>query len=212
MFGMKKKKTIDCEFCGEGIEKTFDYCPFCGEQLFEEEESEDFGMLGKNEEGNLQENVFSVQGLGVMDKMLGGLMNNLVKTLNKEFSKEINKQNKTEVRSYPNGINITIGNQESKQEIASIKKISDKLIEKMSGLPRTSAKTNVKRINDKVIYELLTPGLESKDDVIISKLERGYEIKAVSPKKVYVNTIPISLPLKNLSVDNNRLYVEFTGR
>jgi len=82
-------------------------------------------------------------------------------------------------------------------------------LKKMGSLPRAKAKTSVKRFGNKVVYELSTPGVISAEDVFISKLESGYEIKAIGDKKVYVNSVPINLPLKKYSIVNNKLLFEF---
>ena len=82
----------------------------------------------------------------------------------------------------------------------------------MSTLPREKAKTNVKRLGDKIIYELATPGVSSPEDIFISKLETGYEIKAIGSKKIYVNSIPINLQLKNYSISKSKLSVEFKAQ
>ena len=58
-------------------------------------------------------------------------------------------------------------------------------------MPRAEAKTKLRRLSDKVVYEIAAQGIESPDDVLISKLESGYEIKAIGKKKIYVNTIPM---------------------
>ena len=79
----------------------------------------------------------------------------------------------------------------------------------MSTLPRTQAKTNIRRLSNKVIYELATPGLQSVQDVFVSKTESGYEIKALGDKKIYVNNLPIDLPMRGFSVEDNKLLVEF---
>ena len=70
-------------------------------------------------------------------------------------------------------------------------------------------KTNVRRLSDKVVYELKTTGIESVDDVFVSKLESGYEIKAIGNKKVYVNSLPVSLPMKGYSISDAGITVEF---
>ena len=50
---------------------------------------------------------------------------------------------------------------------------------------------------DSVEQELNNP--YKKEDIFISKLESGYEIKAIGSKKIYVNSVPINLPLKQYS-------------
>ena len=88
-------------------------------------------------------------------------------------------------------------------------KVNEEQIKKMSSLPREKAKTNVKRLGDKIIYELTTPGVTSTDDVFISKLESGYETKVIGGKKVFVNSLPINLPLLRYTIANNKLFLEF---
>ena len=54
------------------------------------------------------------------------------------------------------------------------------------------------------------PGIESVEDVFISKLESGYEVKAIGKKKVYVNSLPVNLPLRGYGIDVSKgLMVEF---
>jgi len=79
----------------------------------------------------------------------------------------------------------------------------------MSDLPRTEAKTSIRRIGDRLIYELNTLGVNSPQDIFISKTESGYEIKALGSKKVYVNSIQIDLPLRGYALQKNKLLVEF---
>ena len=47
------------------------------------------------------------------------------------------------------------------------------------------------------------------DDIFVSKVESGYEVKAVGKKKVYFNSLQINLPLKKYSVKDNKLTIEF---
>lgn len=82
-------------------------------------------------------------------------------------------------------------------------------MKKLSSLPRTTAKTKIKRLSDKVIYELAAPGIESPEDIFISKLENGYEIKAIGKKKIYTNSLSIDLPIRGFSLTDNKILVEF---
>ncbi|RMD67708.1 hypothetical protein D6817_00795, partial [Candidatus Pacearchaeota archaeon] len=92
------------------------------------------------------------------------------------------------------------------------KPIDSERIRKLTELPKAKAKTKVKRVGDKLFYEMLTPGVDSLDDVFVSKLESGYEIKAIGKKKVYVNSVPINLPLKRFTILKNKLLIEFNSR
>lgn len=204
LFGKKDK--IECEFCGEKVNKKYTFCPHCGEQLYEED-PRDMGMLGESD----MDEVEMPLNMGITEKMLGSLVNSLMKNLDKEL-KNMNKSSNTEIKNLPNGIKISIGSPMSVQKKAprvEKKEITKDQMEKITSLPKTAAKTNVKRLSDKVIYELSTPGVNSTEDIFISKLESGYEIKAIGNKKVYVNSIPLNLPLKSYSLKEEKVSVEF---
>ncbi len=168
---------------------------------------EDFGMIGKTDfvDEALARNSSAPNEFRVMDRLISSMMNSLVKNM-------ANEMEKTEVSTLPNGIRIKIGvpaKQKPKKAVPTIKNISEEQLKRMSSLPRTAAKTSVKRIGDKVIYELNAPGIISPKDIFISKLESGYEIKAIGEKKVYVNNLPINLPINGLAVNQEKLFIEF---
>ena len=210
-----KKKNVRCDNCNSKIRDKFSFCPYCGISLIDEQKyARDYGLLGKGEEME-EETLTEHFSFGITDKLIGTLMNSLMKNLDKQF-KQIDKDfEKTEIKSFPNGIKIQVGqfpNQHAKrtqQKSIFQKTISEKQLEKMNSLPRTIAETKMKRLNDKIVYELATPGIESPEDVFISKLESGYEIKAIGTKKIYVNSLPVNLPLKSLSLNKDKLLVEF---
>jgi len=207
-----KKKNIRCEDCNSKVSEKFSFCPYCGISLIDEEKhSRDYGLLGKDEE--MEESIIPAQmGMGITDKLIGSLMNNLIKSLDKQFRQIEKGSERAEIKNLPNGIRIQIGtSQPVKKTQRSIfeKSISEKQLEKMNSFPREKAEAKIKRLNNKIVYELNTPGIESHNDVFISKLESGYEIKAIGNKKIYVNSLPINLPLKSLSIDNDKLLIEF---
>jgi hypothetical protein len=209
MFFKKKKKEPEyfCPECESELDDSFSFCPYCGIYLLDpEEEMEDFGMLGKNDVSNNFANERMNIGYGLTDRFLGALINNLART----FEQQFREMEKAEISNMPNGIKIKIGMPQQNIQHQKINKpISEEQLKKMAALPRATAKTTVRRLSDKVIYELNTPGLISVDDVIVSKLESGYEIKAIGDKKVYVNSLPIKLPLRSFSIYDNKLFVEF---
>lgn len=215
-FGKKRKDSdVKCPSCDSKINKKYDFCPYCGNPTSNQEnEARDFGMLGKHDSGNFQEEN-PLAGFGITDKLISSLVNNLAKSLDKQFTDMEKISQNTEVKSFPNGIKIRIGppiNLSPKKAQRKQKNdITDSQIEKISSLPRAIAKSSVKRINDKVIYNLETPGVDSTEDVFISKLESGYEVKAIGKKKIYVNSIPINLPLKRLSLLKDKLAIEFVS-
>ncbi|MBU0466713.1 MAG: zinc ribbon domain-containing protein [Nanoarchaeota archaeon] len=222
LFDKKNKNQRKCEECGARSEEKFSFCPHCGNNFVDSrKEREDFGLLGKNDFEDYEEEI-PMQGFGVMDKLVGSMINSMMKNFDKQFKsqvKDIDRDlERAEVRTFPNGISIKIsgpfdaqGRSIRKQQKKKIVKreISEEQLKKISSLPRAKAKANVKRFSDRVVYELFTPGVCSAEDVFVSKLENGYEIKAIGDKKVYVNSVPINLPLRKYSILKNKLLVEF---
>lgn len=220
-FGKKpRKSSIMCESCGSKISKNYSFCPHCGDTLFDtEEESENFGFLGRDDH---QRKIFEdspIRGLGIMDKMINSMMANLAKSFEKQIGEAKNDSDNTKIETFPNGIKITIGptsqlnskSSKKPQENKISRKITDKQLSRMAGLPRVAAKTSVKRLADKLIYELDAPGTKSQEDIFISKLESGYEVKAISEKKIYVNSIPVNLPIKKASLAESKIVLEFAS-
>lgn len=202
------KEVFKCQRCKSVVGAKHNFCPECGLRLASiEDEQKEFGMLGKYDldEQEMQNQHGMMPDMGITDKIIGSLVNSLMKNLDRQF-KEIEKG---EVTTMPNGIKIKIGVPQKKKAAPAPKTISEAQLKKMVGLPRTIAKTSVRRLSDKVIYELATPGLSSPQDVIVSKLESGYEVKAIADKKVYVNSLPINLPIRNLSLADDKLFIEF---
>ena len=209
MFFDKKTK---CKLCHSKIKEDFSYCPYCGHHLLsKEEELREFGMLGKNdsEEENI-ENQFAP--VGLTDKLINSLVSSLVKNIDKQMKDSIADDN-TEITQLPNGIKIKINTNMPKSPKKVVKqaprKISDEQMKKLSELPREIAKSKVRRLSDKVVYELSAPGVESPENIFFSKLESGYEIKAIGKKKIYVNSLPIELPLRGFAIDKDKILIEF---
>ncbi|MGV8142696.1 MAG: hypothetical protein ACP5NS_03610 [Candidatus Pacearchaeota archaeon] len=214
MFGSKK-----CERCTGKLKDEFSFCPFCGLDLRNPTtEARDFGMLGKND------SVFGAPMLGGGATGLPGDFSNIFAQVMKMMEGQIKNMNpenldfgdsKPEVRRLPNGFQIKIGpamqQHNHKQKAPEVKPrvISEEQRARMVKLPRAEAKTQVRRLSDKVIYELVTPGVETTDDIFVSKVESGYEVKAVGNKKVYLNSLQIDLPIKKYSVKDNRVTIEF---
>lgn len=206
MFGSEK-----CPKCNSKVKEKFDFCPYCACDLRDpEKDMKDFGLLGKD---NKVEGYPLIGGgsMGFSDKMINSLINGLIKAIDREVNGNV-KDDSTHVESFPNGIRIQFGpkpKQTPKREFKNPNSITEEQVKKMSGLPRAEAKTSVRRMSDKVIYELKAPGIESVRDVFVSRLESGYEVKAIGKKKVYINSIPVNLPLRGYKVDNDGLVVEF---
>ncbi len=215
----KKKK---CKKCGKNVEDKYGFCPYCGNPVHNSQE--DFGMLGKNDFIPFGNDIRLPMG---MNKIFSSLVKNLGKELNKELSNMNNEVKKSPKGVKKNGISIrisTMGNNPPEIKIDSFgndkptkkkivrempqKNLSIKNLKKLSGLPKEEPLTNVKRLSDKVIYEIEIPGVKSIEDISIIKLENSIEIKALTKNKVYAKLIPINLPITNYNLEKGKLVLE----
>jgi hypothetical protein len=69
----------------------------------------------------------------------------------------------------------------------------------------------LKRIADKILYEIEIPGVESVEDVSIINLESSIELKALGKEKAYSKSIPITLPIVGYDFSEGLLVLEFKG-
>ena len=217
------KKRI-CKRCGNKISNDYKFCPYCGNPS--NEKSEDLGMLGKNDFMPSNNEIKLPMGLGM-------IFNSLMKNLNKQFS-ELDKEMKTKNNKrnpfFKQGLSISIAtsgnmppeimvnsfknNPKQKQQIKQmpLQNLSQETLEKISTLPKQEPLTNIRRLADKVIYEINVPEVSSIKDVSIIKLENSIEIKAFAKDKVYVKLIPINLPITNYELSHGKLILELGVR
>ncbi len=215
----KKKK---CQKCNKKISDSFDFCPHCGSSI--KNQSEDWGMLGKNDGPNERDNLPNQLFGGISGKMLNKMLGGAVKMLEKEMQKEIQNQNmqpKTNFELFVNGkridpknIKVTrkpIGKTPTKKQTLQIALPNEKL-KNFSKLPRKEPETNIRRFSEKVIYEIELPGVKTIKDISITKLENSIEIKAISKEKSYFKSIPINLPITNYNLASEKLILELEIR
>ncbi len=215
MFGKKR-----CNSCGEKIDSDFNYCPYCRVPLKDSFEEEDWGLLGRND---------SVEPEEIRMPMgLNALFNSLLKNLNNQM-KELDKDTlKPKVSKKSGGISISIstsgdrppeikvssfGNsdfkkkeQETKKQSAIKLPVSDS--GKFAGLLKKEPETNIRRLSNKVVYEINMPGVKTIKDISIIQLENSIEIKALAGKKVFYKIIPISLPINKYDLSDGLLTLE----
>jgi len=227
MFGKKI-----CGRCGKSAKEKYDFCPYCGNPL--QKKSEDWGMLGRHDfepglgNANLRGN--SGKGFGGLNMLFNSLMRNLEKQLREEDKKSSapgapNGQNNgisISISTFGNGMpmmanNQTKNNAEKEKNREELKKFffnnfnSEKL-KKYSSLPKEEPKTNVKRIYNKVFYEVEMPGVKSAKDVSIVNLEKSIELKAVSEKKAYKKIIPMNFPISDYKLLKGKLVLEMDAQ
>lgn len=82
--------------------------------------------------------------------------------------------------------------------------------EKIAKLPRREPETRVRRLTDKIIYEISLPGVHSLKNVSVNKLENSIEIKAITKDTAYFKLIPVGLPLKEYSLKDEKLILELS--
>ena len=80
---------------------------------------------------------------------------------------------------------------------------------RFSKLSKKEPKTNVRRLSDKVIYEIEIPKVDSLKDISIIKLENSIEIKAIGKDEAYFKRISINFPIINYIFSQERLILEF---
>ena len=67
----------------------------------------------------------------------------------------------------------------------------------------------MKRLSDRVIYDIFVPDVENVKDVFISKFPNSIEIKAFGKKKAYFKVIPYDMTVKRYGLKDGKLIVEF---
>ena len=203
---IKRKK---CPNCGKKLKENYNFCPNCGLPLKINEK--DWGLLGKKEikeQKPLKPEFFSGFGSGMLNKMIG----NAMKLIEKEMQKgpQTNPPPNSKLKIMINGKEIKPiqQNPEKKNTKFLPVEFSKENLKKWSKLNKKEPASNLKRLDDKVQYELEIPGVESIKDISIIKLENSLEIKAIGKNSAYTKIIPINLPLKKYSLLKGKLTLE----
>ncbi len=224
MFGKKK-----CKRCGKSVNKDDSFCSSCGLSL-KSFEKEEWGMLGR------EDTLFPEMNMPGFNMIFNSLMKDFgsqFKVIEDELKKNIQKAPMGEKK----GISISIstsGNNPPKirindlsgkplgqqvikqntQEQSDKKRekvnvfLSEDKAKKFSSLMQEEPLTKVRRLSNKVIYEVELPGVNSINDISILQLEKSIELKAISKKKAYKKVIPIDFPIKNYKFSKEKLILE----
>ena len=188
-----------CDSCQKKIKKTWTYCPFCGFNL-----------------RNLESEEFE-----------GIPFNDLVKEIDQQL-RGVDKMFKFGVPS--RGISISINNVGSKPDIKvrrfgdlkekDIREVRDRTIRDRTDKPRIfnfikkkpkkieEPKSTVRRLSDKIVYEIDVPGVISVKNISINKLENSIEVKAFGKDKAYFKLIPVDMNVSNYYLKDGKLFVE----
>ena len=222
---MFKKKT--CGKCSEKVSEKHSFCPNCGAYLSKEQPQEDMGMLGTDDNTPQKDDTLMTPFGGISGKLIGKMVNSAMKMMEKEISREFSKMEnqprkitpKTNMRLMINGKEVNL-NSINKNNQPPKEKPQEKLpnniplnkLKKMSGLEKEEPETNLKRLDNKVIYELKMPEIKSIEDVSIVRLENSIEIKALGKTKVYSKLIPINLPITKYDLEKGKLILELEAK
>ncbi len=222
---MFSKKT--CNRCGRKTNKNNKFCPKCGFPLNKKNKKEEFGILGENDSFT-EADPFSNSLLGgIGGNFMNKMISNTIRMMEKEMEREMRRTNKhnkkddfphTKIKLMINGKEINLGEdlqqqgqKKEKQKPSQIKfnNFSDSQIKKFSKLSKKEPKTELRRIADKIVYEIEIPGVKSLEDVSITNLEESIEFKAISDKNAYSKSIPLNLPIVGYKFSKDIVTLEF---
>lgn len=227
---MLNKKT--CKNCRKKISQKDNFCPNCGAvQKDSSQQKKEWGLLGNDDNINRQNQApQDPMGGGMLNKMVSGMMKMLEKEIQKDMQKKMqNSQNQEknppqEQGKMPpnfklmiNGKEVDLGGNkpQSAQEKPKQKELTqqDLPYNKLRGFAKKEKQepsTSVKRFSDRVVYEINIPGVESKEELSITKLENSIEVRAKSKDKSYFKVIPIDSPITGYDFKKGKLSLEFS--
>ncbi len=209
---MFKKK---CPNCDGKIEKSHRFCPFCGYDS-SMEDNEDFGFLGRDDFEDNFDSMFNNMSSIPINKILKTAMKMTEKMMRDmhEQPKE-HYSNSMDIQFFVNGKRVfpeTKTKHPAQKPIKIENDISPSKIESISKLPRKEPATKMKRLGEKLIYELSVPGVDDINDVLINQLENSIEVKAISKNKVYSKNLNLNLPILRYSLNNGNLILELQAK
>lgn len=214
-----------CNNCKEKISKKYEFCPFCGTSL--KSIQEDYGFLGKEDINNTNLNLPFGFNL---------LMKPLMKELNKqmmELDKELKNTSGEKIKSNKNFTSFSIHIGLPGAKLVKINSIDGKKIPfkesdtddtetflklpefdsgnllKIKNLKKEEPVTVVRRLADKVVYEISLPNVDSIKKINMVNLEEGIEIKALASDKIFSKLLKINFPLINYYLKDQKLFLEF---
>lgn len=224
---------ITCKKCREKVSKKHSFCPNCGNYLKpykKPQDKEDWGMLGKEDEMSNEASPFSNSLFGgLTEKMLNKMLSSTMKMLEKEMQKSLKETENMPGNSgsnfelYINGkkvdpknIKITqmpgnfAENKQSKQKNSKkiTKVFSSDKNKKFSSLKMKEPKTTLRRLSDKIIYEISVPGVKSVEDISVVKIGNSIEIKAISEENSFFKIIPVNLNILSFELEDETIILE----
>jgi HSP20 family molecular chaperone IbpA len=210
-----------CPGCNNKIKKNYEFCPFCGNNFRNIYDKEDYGIIGKND--ILNEPIFPGFGNSMFEKLLSQTMKMLekqMKTMGEEMNPPFKKIPINEinpnlnVQFFVNGKKVFPQVEEIIAETCpqpsrvKVNKMSEEKLGKFAKLKRIEPHLKMRRLGQKLIYELEVPGVKNLDDVLINRLESSIEVKALAKDKSYSKIINVNLPILRYGLNNGNLILE----
>jgi len=228
------RKSVRCR-CGKKISKEYAFCPFCGAQTGVQKEPDNildsiqdiesqmpfmlkfpFKKLVREIEKQMVELDKEIgkedvsvkpgsisQGISISINSANGMPTIKVKQFGPEGMKEMknisNKPEKEDIRK-------------EQEKMKTLSKEDKEKLEKFSKLPREEPKTNIRRLSDRIIYEIALPGVKDNKSITINRLENSIEIKAFAKDRAYFKLIPLSLPIKKHYLEDEKLVLELNPK
>lgn len=216
-----------CNKCGEKVSKKFEFCPHCGNNFQQYEDESEYGMLGREDypSDNPLDNIKLPLGFNTIFKSLVKQLDKELGTLSKELKTDMEtKKQKINLPNLPgNAISISfssfggnplirVDNKQQKPIKIKRQKISREKAKQFAKLPKKETKSNVRRLGDRVIYEIEMPEVVSLDNIIINQLENSIEIKALAKKYVLYKILKVALPILRYKLEKENLILELQGK
>lgn len=220
---------MQCPRCKKDVEKRWDFCPHCGTMLTMNQIN---GIMMKMVQQMKQMNNTSKKDFEVFD-----LSPYFKSGTGTGFSIKILQTN----HNRPNVSISTFGNIDkeklekqiykqfgAKKSVVETRRESSGFLQKLgiskNGRPETNShgapapkqteepKTEVKRLESKVIVNMEIPGVRSDNDIEIKELENSIEVKALAGDKAYfkILTKPEQFKLVSKKFSKGRLRLEFS--
>lgn len=201
-----------CPNCAKKIQKDFLFCPNCAFPIKKQSEKEKFGLIGKDDSINQMSPDMGLPISGI-DKILHGLMSQLGKELNNMngLAGQSGRNFKIQISTaIPHNMTSMKKHSKNKRSVSSLDRLEIPVeeIERRKSLPRREAESNVRRFSDRIIYEIKIPGVNNKEQIVITKLDNSYEIKAYSKEECYTKSIPINADMIQSYIKEGTLFLE----
>jgi len=139
-------------------------------------------------------------------------------SINIDISTIDNGTPKIRIRSFgmpiKNSQKIAENTQKREEKIRKIKtkELPENKLKKLAKLPKKEPETNIRRLSNRLIYEIDLPGVKSENDISIKDLENSIEIKALAKNKAYSKIIPLAFPLRKYYFEKGKLVLELDAR